>query len=153
MRRGNTLAPADEHTEGLLTRLPLDGPVRCTVKADRRPNKHRFFWRLASQVALGVNEIMDRGWSPDTAAAWLKISAGYFDQVPLHPVVQECVGQKFGYMPRSLSFSKMSDQQMSRFIDAVLKAIAEHFYPHFSRERQAQIDFTIERASEWEVQR
>lgn len=150
IRRGNALIPADEYTEALLMGLPPDGPVRCTVKIERRPNKHRLFWRLNGHIALGVNEIRDRGWSADTAAAWLKIAAGYFDQVPLHHVVQEIVGQKFGYMPRSLAFSKMSDQQMSQFINAVLQVIHEHFYPHFSRERQAEIDFTIQKASEFE---
>ncbi len=117
LRRGDSLVPSCEMFREDLATIPEGKEVFVTLRRVRSPKHHRF-WFAALQ------EIVRSGqWegSVETLLIWIKIATGHVT------VVIGPKGQTF-YVPKSIDFASMSEDQFTSFKREAEKALAERLH-------------------------
>lgn len=117
-KRLGSLRAADAQSEEALRAMPDDAIVRAeiTIPSRRSVEHHRLFFALLNIVA----EHMD--WSTEAALTWAKIATGHCDAVHDRDGVVT-------YVPRSISFARMTQAEFAAFFDRATKAILDRLLP------------------------
>lgn len=115
-----SLRPCDEAGELLLSKIKNNDLVQVEVKRPRNVQHHRLYWALVSKVWENLDQ--ERYPTPDDLSAAVKIAAGIRTRIVLPDGTQ-------GFIPGSIAFHKMSQDEFSAFYDRVCDLIAAHFLP------------------------
>lgn len=116
----NSLRPVDEAGADVLRKIKQGDIVTVDVKKPRNVKHHRMFFALMNLVY----ENTEREVYPtlEDVIGAVKIAAGLRTRIALR-------GGEIGYMPGSISFSKMDQHAFSEFYDRVCDLVAQHFLP------------------------
>jgi len=121
-RRGNKLEPCSLVDEEALNELPEGKDFSATIARTRSTKQHRFFWALLQKICEN-NETYRR---PEQLLLWLKIKLGYVEQVRFHD-------DKVWWVPQSISFNAMGQDEFKKFFDAALDVIVEEVIPDINQ--------------------
>ena len=113
-RIGNTLVPDGTESANELARLPFGKPLRCDATVPRSGPHHRLYFSLCARIAAGI------GQETEWVSRAFKIEQGYYD---LYKTIdgRECL------VPRSISFSAMSQTEFSAFWERCLQIMYERW--------------------------
>lgn len=129
------LRPADQSGEEALSKMRIGDLMQVEIKRPRNLQHHRLFWALIGKVWENIDQ--ERYPSPDDLCAAIKIAAGIRTRIVLPDGTQ-------GFIPGSIAFHKMSQDEFSAFYDRVCNLIAEHFLPGVtSAELRAEVELMI----------
>lgn len=118
-----SLRPIDEAGEEVLRHLKTGDLVKVDVKRPRNVKFFRMFWVMMTLVHRNLSdELADEYPTVETLVAAFKISTGHRDVVALP------TGQKV-YIPKSISWAKMTEDEFSQFYDRCADIIAKHYLP------------------------
>lgn len=114
------LRPADQLADEAFAKIPSGQIVFVEVKRPRNVQHHRLFFALMNKV----HENLDGNRYPtvDDLTAAIKIAAGHRTRI-------ELPNGDVGFIPKSISFHKMGQDEFSAFYDKVCDLIAAHFLP------------------------
>lgn len=113
IRRGNCLVPADYNAEDWLKSVPDGKEVLIDWRKPRHPENHRF---LFSVLNLAV-EHLDEHADVESLLDCLKIACGH-----VRPVVK--ADGEVIYLPKSINYSSMSEQDFVRFKNRALYVLS-----------------------------
>jgi hypothetical protein len=116
----NSLRPVDELGEAALRKIGHGEIFQVEIKRPRNIKHHRMFW-----VLMGlVHDNLDHDLYPtvEDLVAAVKISAGLRTRI-------ELPSGEVGFIPGSIAFHKMDQDEFSKFHDRVCDLIAKHFLP------------------------
>jgi len=114
-RRGNCLAPEMQADADLIQRLSADTRIKITVTEGRSPAKLRLYWAYLGRVVKACKCAP----SPEALHDVVKLETGFTTPVKLR-----------GYtvlVPRSISFSSMSEAEFSEFFETAVEFIASAY--------------------------
>ncbi len=94
--------------------------VQVEVKKPRSLQHHRLYWALISLVWSNMEH--ERYPSPEDLHGAIKIAAGIRTRI-------ELPNGEVGFMPGSIAFHKMSQDEFTAFYDRVCDLIAKYFLP------------------------
>ncbi len=114
------LRPADQHGEDTLRKIGMGELVMVEIRRPRSPQHHRMFWALATLVYGNLDETVYPSIEDFVGA--LKIAAGYSTRVALP-------SGEVAFIPRSISFSNMDQDEFNKFYEKVSDIIAKQFLP------------------------
>lgn len=114
-RRGNVLAPEMELDAELIQRFHPGDRIKVTLHTGRSPSKLRFWWAFLHQVVSSTE------CSPTAEALHetVKLMCGYTTPVMVKGMTV--------MVPRSISFSSMTEQEFSKFLDDGIRFIASTY--------------------------
>lgn len=112
------LKPADEPAREYITELRHGQDVWLEVRRARNPRRHRLFWGLV-QI---IRDNTDLQQSPEAIADYLKLRGG-------HVEVFKRPGGEVVQVPKSISFSKCSEDEFKGFIDRLLDIVRTEIIP------------------------
>jgi len=121
-RRGNKLEPCSLVDEEALNELPEGKDFSATIARTRSTKQHRFFWALLQKICEN-NETYRR---PEQLLLWLKVKLGYVEQVRFHD-------DQVWWVPQSISFNAMGQDEFKKFFDAALDVIVEEVIPDINQ--------------------
>jgi hypothetical protein len=121
----NSLRPADEAGAEALKKIGHGEVVTIETKRPRNVKHHRMFWALMSIVHDNIDH--DRYPSVEDLVAAVKISAGLRTRI-------ELPNGEVGFIPGSIAFHKMDQDEFSKFYDRVSDLIAKHFLPGVNKD-------------------
>lgn len=116
----NSLRPADELGEAALRKIGHGEVVSIEVKRPRNIKHHRMFWALMGLVHDNIDQ--ERYPTVEDLVAAIKIAAGLRTRI-------ELPNGDIGFIPGSIAFHKMDQDEFSKFYDRVCDLIAKHFLP------------------------
>lgn len=114
------LRPADEAGTDALRKVANGELVSIEIKRPRNIKHHRMFWALMSIVWDNMDH--ERYPTVEDLTSAVKISAGLRTRI-------ELPGGEIGFIPGSIAFHKMSQDDFSAFYDRVCDLICKHFLP------------------------
>lgn len=134
-RRGNALIPSDEQGRELLSAVRDGREVMVTFKPARNIRHHRLLFAMLKLIVERTNKFD----STENALIALKIACGLVD-----PFIDAHSGKTF-FVPRSISFASMPQNDFSAFFDrATYVAIQRWFPPRTSAvELRAEIELMV----------
>lgn len=115
LRRGSQLVPEMQADAELIQRLSAGQRIKITVTEGRSPAKLRLYWAYLGRVVKACNCAP----SPEALHDVVKLETGFTTPVKLR-----------GYtvlVPRSISFSSMSESEFSEFFDTAVQFIASAY--------------------------
>jgi hypothetical protein len=124
-KRFGTLRPVDQGGEDALREIANGALVQIEVKRPRNINHHRLYFALVSLVWDNIDH--DRYPSVEDLHGAIKIAAGLRTRIELPDGTQ-------GFMPGSIAFHKMSQDDFSAFYTKVCDLVARHFLPGVNSE-------------------
>jgi hypothetical protein len=104
----------DQHDLAYLTKLGAGEPLECDTRKARHPEHHRKFFALLQQAF--VNQEKYRNLTDLLIA--LKLKTGWYDE---HITAEG----KLVYVPKSISFARMGQEEFEAFYKAAIIALAE----------------------------
>jgi hypothetical protein len=112
-RQGNVLVPVDIHAAEWIERLPYGREVLVTIRRRRSPQHHRWFFALLHKVVRATGQ-----WrSEEELLDALKLELGHYE------VRRDLFGR--GYQaPKSISFTRMDQDEFRLFVERSMDAIA-----------------------------
>lgn len=113
-----SLRPVDDAGEQILSGIANGDLVMVEVKRPRNIQHHRLYWALVTLVWQN----QERYPTAEDLHEAIKISVGLRTQITLP-------NGETGYIPGSIAFHKMGQDEFSQFYDRVCDAIAKHFLP------------------------
>lgn len=116
----NSLRPVDRGGEDAMSKLPLGKTLYVEIRQPRNVEFHRKFFALMNLVYENMDE--ERYPSLDDFVGAIKIAAGHRTRI-------EMPNGDVGFMPKSISFAKMKQDEFNQFYDKVCDLIAKHFLP------------------------
>jgi hypothetical protein len=116
----NSLRPADELGEAALRKIGHGEVLSVEIKRPRNGKHHRLFWALMGLVHDNIDQ--ERYPTVEDLVAAVKISAGLRTRI-------ELPNGEVGFIPGSIAFHKMDQDEFSKFYDRVCDLIAKHFLP------------------------
>lgn len=116
----HSLRPVDDAGAEVLRKIKQGEIVTVDIKKPRNIRHHRMFFALMNIVF--ENTERDTYPTLDDVVGAVKIAAGIRTRIALR-------GGEIGYMPGSISFSKMDQTQFNEFYDRVCDLVAQHFLP------------------------
>lgn len=116
----NSLRPVDELGEAALRKLGHGEIVSIEIKRPRNIKHHRMFWALMGLVHDNLDH--ERYPTVEDLVAAVKINAGLRTRI-------ELPNGETGFIPGSISFHKMDQDEFSKFYERVCDLIARHFLP------------------------
>lgn len=129
------LRPCDEAGEEALRGMGQGEIVECEIKRRRNIKHHRKYWALISIVHQNIDG--DRYPSVEDLHAAIKIAAGLRTRI-------ELPDGTIGFIPGSIKFHRMSQDDFSKFYERVCDLIAKHFLPGVtSAELEAEVETLI----------
>lgn len=130
-----TLRPVDLAGEEALSKIKNNDLVQVEIKRPRNIQHHRLYFALISKVWENMDH--ERYPSPDDLHAAVKIAAGIRTRIVLPDGTQ-------GFIPGSIAFHKMDQDQFSAFYERACDLIAQHFLPGVtSAELKAEVQQMI----------
>jgi len=121
-----TLRPVDEAGEEVLRGIANGDTVRVEITRPRNVRMHRLYWALVSLIFANQAEPHRYASTEDVHNA-LKIAAGLRTRI-------ELPGGVVGFIPGSIAFHKMSQDEFRAFYDRVCDLVAKHFLPGVTSE-------------------
>ena len=115
-KRLGKLVPTNEAADDALRAISNGKIVEVTIKQPRNPRRLRLYWALCNLVC----ENSDRFESREQVSDHLKIALGHCDTFVTGK------GQ-VGYVPKSISFAKLSEADFVQFFDRAVNAVCKHF--------------------------
>lgn len=119
-RTADGLIPVDDHGRDSLAKIKTGKLVMAEVKQSRNIQHHRLYWALVSKVWENMDH--ERYPSPDDLSAAFKIAAGIRTRI-------ELPNGTVGFIPGSLAFHKMNQQEFDAFFNRVCDLVCKHFIP------------------------
>lgn len=116
-----TLRAIDQAGEDALRAIPNGSLVQVEVKRPRNVQHHRLYWALVSLVFESQREPSRYATAEDVHAA-IKIAAGLRTRI-------ELPDGTVGYIPGSIAFHKMDQDEFRQFYERVCDLVAKHFLP------------------------
>jgi len=108
--------------EEALNELPEGKDLSATIARTRSTKQHRFFWALLQKICEN-HETYRR---PEQLLLWLKVKLGYVEQVRFHD-------DQVWWVPQSISFNAMGQDEFKKFFDAALDVIVEEVIPDINQ--------------------
>lgn len=115
-----SLRPCDEAGQSALSKIAEGDTVMIETKRPRNLQHHRMFWALMTIVHDNMDH--ERYPTVEDLVAAIKIAAGLRTRIDLP------TGES-GYIPGSIAFHKMNQDEFSSFYDRVCDLISKHFLP------------------------
>lgn len=115
-----TLRPADDASRNALTKIKNGDYVTVEVKRPRNSKMHRLYWALISLVWENLDQ--ERYPSAEDLHAAVKIATGLRTTIVLPDGTH-------GFIPGSIAFHKMTQDEFTAFYDRVCDLMAKHFLP------------------------
>jgi hypothetical protein len=115
-----SLRPVDQAGEDALRKIGMRQLVTVEVKRPRNIRFHRLYWALVTIVWEQLDET--RYPTPDDLHAAIKISAGLRTRIVLPDGT-------VGFIPGSIAFHKMNEDEFAAFYDRVCDLVAKYFLP------------------------
>ena len=115
LRRGSSLIPEMTTDKDLIERLPVGTRIKVMVTEGRSPAKLRLYWAYLGRVVKACQCAP----SPEALHDVIKLETGFTTPVRVK-----------GYtvlVPRSISFSSMSETEFSEFFENAVRFIAETY--------------------------
>jgi hypothetical protein len=112
--------PIDEAGEEFMRRIKRGEVVSIEVKRPRNIQHHRLFWALMTIV--WQNHDQERYPTVEDLVAAVKIAAGHRTRIQLP-------GGEVGFIPGSIAFHKMSQDDFGAFWERVVDLVCAHFLP------------------------
>jgi hypothetical protein len=112
--------PIDEPGEEVVRKIKRGEVVSIEIKRPRNVAFHRKYWALVTIVHANLDH--DRYPSAEDFHAALKICAGLRTRIVLPDGTE-------GFIPGSIAFHKMSEDDFSAFFDRVCRLVSKHFLP------------------------
>lgn len=116
----NALRPADDLGEAALRKIGHGEVLSVEIKRPRNVKHHRMFWALMGLVHDNLDH--DRYPTVEDLVAAVKIAAGLRTRI-------ELPNGDIGFIPGSIAFHKMDQDEFSKFYDRVCDLIAKYFLP------------------------
>lgn len=115
-----SLRPADTAGEDALRKIGQGQCVEIELRRPRNVKFHRLYWTLITLVWQQLEE--ERYPTAEDLHAAIKIAAGLRTRI-------ELPDGTIGFIPGSIAFHKMTEDDFSTFFDRVCNLIAKHFLP------------------------
>lgn len=109
------LKAADDQAVSVLKRVKIGEVVRCEVSSPRNLAFHRKFWALLTKVW----ECSGDWSSPYALLIELKVNVGHVSRATIRQTGE------IVYVPRSISFAAMSEEQFTEFYEKCLAKLCE----------------------------
>lgn len=119
------LRPVDQAGEDALRKLGQGQLVEIEIRRPRNIKWHRLYWALVTLV--WDNSDTDRYPTAEDLHAAIKIAAGLRTRI-------ELPDGTVGFIPGSIAFHKMSEDDFAVFFDRVCTLVARHFLPGVTNE-------------------
>lgn len=119
MRRGGTLVPTTPDAEQALRAVRDGREVMVALRPPRNIKHHRLLFAMLNFVI----EHSDTFENKDLALIGLKIACGLVD-----PYIDPGTGKTF-FVPRSIAFESMSQDEFNGFFDRACFVVAERWMP------------------------
>lgn len=121
-----SLRPIDDFGLQTLRKIKNGDAVTVEIRRPRNLAHHKMFWALMTIV----HENMDEARYPtvEDLVSAIKIAAGLRTRIVLP-------SGDVGFIPGSIAFHKMSQDEFSAFYDRVCDLIAKHFLPGVTSEQ------------------
>ncbi|HEC26718.1 MAG TPA: DUF1367 family protein [Gammaproteobacteria bacterium] len=117
------LRPADKMTDEALSGFGIGEYLSCEIKRPRNGKFHRLFFALLSVVHDNLPEHLESRFPTVERLLWeIKLQTGRFD-------VAETMGGKTFYIPQSISFAKMDQDEFNAFFDEAMTVITKYIMP------------------------
>lgn len=124
-----SLRPVDEMGQDILRKVGNGKLVVVEIKRSRNIFHHRLFWALMSKVWENLDH--ERYPSIEDFVGAVKICLGIRTRIELHDGT-------VGFIPGSISFSKMDQSAFDEFYNRVCDLLSEHFLPGVTSEELKQ---------------
>lgn len=124
VRTGDGLLPSNHDAEEEYKKLTVGQQVQVVIKKPRNLLHHRKWWALISLIY----ENQTRYETKEQLVAALKFYLGHVDTFLLKD------GTTTGFIPRSISFAKMSQSEFDAFYEKTLDFFAEKVIPGLDKE-------------------
>lgn len=130
-----SLRPVDVGGEDALRKIGQGELVTIEIKRPRNARFHRKYWALVTLV--WENSDTDRYPSAEDLHSAIKIAAGLRTRI-------ELPDGTVGFIPGSIAFHKMTQDDFSAFFDRVCDLVCKHFLPGVSNEElRAEIEALV----------
>lgn len=130
-----SLRPADVAGEDVLRKLGQGQFVEIELRRPRNVRFHRKYWALVTLVWNQMDE--ERYPTAEDLHAAIKIAAGLRTRI-------ELPDGTVGFIPGSIAFHKMTEDDFTAFFDRVCNLIAEYFLPGVTdAELRAEVESLI----------
>lgn len=116
VRKGNYLIPEMEIDAELMERLPFGQQIKVTLYSGRSPSKLRWYWMFLGRVVKST----ECAPSPETLHDIIKLHTGFVTPVMVKGFAVA--------VPKSISFSSMSEEEFETFRMSAIKWIAEIYH-------------------------
>lgn len=113
---GGDLLPLDAEDHAYVSRLAAGESLECDTRKARNPGQHKKFFALFDTAFKSQNKYANR----KQLMVELKLRAGWYDEHVTHD-------GKLVYVPKSLSWAQMDQEEFERFYDEAVKALADMF--------------------------
>lgn len=131
----SALHPVDDTGREVLRKIAGGEPVMIEVRRPRHIKHHRLYWALVSLVWDNMDH--DRYQSLQDLHGAIKMSVGLRTRIDLP-------GGIVGYMPGSIAWGSMDQDQFSAFYERVCDAVAKWFLPGVtSEDLRAEVESMI----------
>lgn len=124
VRTEQGLMPSNHDAEEEYKKLKMDEQVHVVIKKPRNLSHHRKWWALISLI----HENQTRYETKEQLVAALKFYLGHVDTFLLRD------GSTTGFLPKSISFAKMSQEEFGQFYDRTLDFVCEKVVPGLDKE-------------------
>lgn len=121
-RRGAFLVPQAPIDGELLEAFPAGKPLRVAITQPRSVPQMRLYWSMLRLVA----DNLDSEVTTEALHSWIKMRCGVTAAIPLRSGQVE-------YVPGSIAFDKMDQDQFGRFFDRATELLVEHVIPGLSK--------------------
>ena len=115
------LRPADAQSSVDIAKLPPGAMVSVRLKRVRSIKHHRKFFALIS----AVHEAQDQFVTQEALLDAIKVHLGHY--------VAGKIGDQTVFLPKSISFDAMGQDEFNAFYDRAMQAISEHILPGVER--------------------
>jgi hypothetical protein len=119
-----SLHPADDGAEELLQRIKMGEIVEVELRRPRNIQHHRLFFALMNLVWQNIDH--EKYPTVEALIVRMKIDTGHRDEMVFE-------GGVLAYIPRSISFAAMSQDEFSQFFDRCCDWIAEKVIPGITK--------------------
>lgn len=127
---GRVLRPASKAAAVALEALPRGVPLKVEPTQPRRIKLHRLGWGLATLVAKALNDgPTPVDWDAERVMTHFKLATGHVETVKLRPADAKRLGVTHAALPRSVSFSRMGEDEFSRFVRASMEHVRDVLCP------------------------
>src|SRR3990167_9321537 len=138
-RHLGSLRPVDEGGEDALRKLGQGELVMIELKRPRNIKHHRLYWALVTLVWQNMDG--ERYPTVEDLHAAIKISAGLRTRI-------ELPDGTVGFIPGSIAFHKMNQDEFSAFYERVCNLIAKHSLPVAVEDLKHEVELMIGVAKE-----